>query len=170
MATAKVLTSWDLSVDGVGFLGKAESIQLPEVEEITEEIRGCGKSGPLKIPMGMKLGDCTLKSLEITPLFYQLFGLAGEAVGLICKAGMRAEMGQEVPLVAILHGRFNKVSTDAFEAGKVPRQEAILTPVRYSLTIGGQPALVIDLENDVWNLAGGNDLTSGIKNLLGISI
>ena len=61
MATPKVVTSWDLSVDGVGFLGKAESIQLPEVEEITEEIRGAGSAGPRKIPMGVKLGDCTLK-------------------------------------------------------------------------------------------------------------
>ena len=169
MATPKVVTSWDLSVDGVGFLGKAESIQLPEVEEITEEIRGAGSAGPRKIPMGVKLGDCTLKSLEITPLFYQLFGLSGDAAGLICKAAMRAEMGKEVPLVAILHGRFNKISMDAFEVGKIPRQESILTPVRYSLTIGNQPALVVDLENDKWNLAGANDLTSGIKNLLGIS-
>ena len=168
MAVAKVVTDWDLSVDGVGFLGKAESIQLPEVEEITEEIRGCGKTGPVEVPMGMKLGDCTIKSLEISPMFYQAFGLAGDAVGLICKALMRAEMGREVPLKAIIHGRFKKISTDAFEPGKIPRQEAVLRPVRYSLIIDNQPALVVDTENDVWNLSGGNDLTTGIKNLLGI--
>ena len=170
MAKPRVVTSWDLSVDGVGFLGKAESIQLPEIEEITEEVRGCGTNGPMDVPMGMKLGECTLKSLEITPLFYQLFGLSGNAAGLICKAAMRADMGQEIPLVAIMHGRFKKISTDAFEMGKIPRQEAILKPVRYSLTINNQPALVIDLENDVWNLAGGNNLAAGIKNLLGINI
>ena len=169
MAKPRVITSWDLSIDGVGFLGKAESIQLPEVEEITEELRGCGTNGPMKVPMGYKIGDCTLKSLEITPLFYQLFGISGNAAGLICKAAMRADMGKEIPLVAVLHGRFNKISTDAFEMGKVPRQEAVLTPVRYSLTINHQPALVIDLENDVWNLAGSNNLAGSIKNILGIN-
>ena len=98
-----------------------------------------------------------------------MFGLAGDAVGLICRAGLRAEMGREVPLVAVLHGRMKKISKDQFDVGKIPRQECVFSPVRYSLTIAGQPALVIDKDNDVCNMAGVS-LTDGLKNLLGIGI
>ena len=38
---------------------------------------------------------------------------------------------------------------------------------RYSLTIGKQPAIAIDVENNILNLNGITDLTSGIKAALG---
>ncbi len=154
MALPKVVTSWDVSLDGIGFLGIAESVQLPKITEVYEEVWGAGHYAKQKVPVGIEPMECTIKLLEIVPHVYNLFGIAGDAAGLILKAGMRSDVNETIPLLAVLHGRIGSIEVDNFEGGKIPRQTIVMQVKRYALTIGKHPALVVDIENNVLNLMG----------------
>ncbi len=167
MALPKVVTSWDVSLDGVGFLGIAESVQLPKVNEVYEEVWGSGLYAKQKVAVGIEPMEATIKFLEISPFVFNLFGIAGDAAGIILKAGMRSNTSETIPLLAVLHGRVGAIETDAFEGGKIPRQTITIQVKRYALTIGKHPALVVDVENNVLNLMGISSLVDGVKKALG---
>lgn len=167
MAMPKIVTNWDVSIDGIGFLGIAESVQLPKVHEVYEEVWGSGMYAKQKIPVGIEPMEATIKFLEITPSIFNLFGLAGDAAGIILKAGMRSNLNETIPLLAVMHGRIGSIETDAFEGGKIPRQTITIHVKRYALTIGKHPALVVDVENNILNLMGISSLVDGVKKALG---
>ena len=167
MALPKIVTSWDISLDGIGYMGIAESVQLPKIHEVYEEVWGSGMYAKQKVPVGIEPMEATIKFLEITPFVYNLFGLSADAAGIILKAGLRSDTKETVPLLAVLHGRVGSIETDAFEGGKIPRQTITIQVKRYALSIGKHPAIVVDVENNVLNLMGMSTLTEGIKKALG---
>jgi P2 family phage contractile tail tube protein len=167
MAVPKILTSWDVSINGETFLGRASSVQLPKITEITEDLWGSGMYGKQKVVVGMEPMQCTIKLYEFSPFVFNVFGLSGDNTIVFLKGAMRNNLKEVTPLTAILNGRFHEIELDTFEGGKVPQQTLVMDVRRYELNIGAHPALLVDLENNIVNLKGVTDLVGDIRKALG---
>ena len=168
MAVPKVLTSWDVSIDGIGFVGVADSFKPPKLEEKIEEVWGCGHSCAHRIPVGFEAMSCEISLLEITPLVYQLFGFRGSVGVIILTASLRSDEEKTTPLQMVLNGRFSKIELDSFEMGKIPKQMITMDVRRMAMTIDNQPAVIFDSENNILNLHDIGDRLADIrKNLIG---
>lgn len=54
MALPKVVKDFNLFIDGRGYAGRVEEVQLPKIEEESEDYKAGGMLGSVKIPMGLK--------------------------------------------------------------------------------------------------------------------
>ena len=167
MAVPKILTSWDVSVDGIGFLGICDKIKLPFPEEKEEEVWGCGTYASVKIPVGIQPMVCEMSFLEFNPLLYNLVGAKGNAAGVLLKGAMRNDE-ETIPLVALLHGRLPKIELDEFSMGSVPKQHVRMNVKRFALTIGSHPALLVDAENNILNTHNLGDVLEDLRSSIGL--
>ena len=161
----KLVSSWTISINGKGFLGKAESIDLPELKAITQDVQGAGMTIKNKVVVGYEPMTCKITFLEIDPELYTTFGL-GDVVGIICKAALGNGKDSE-PLTAIMHGRFHELSTETFKMGEVSKTTAVMDVKRYTLLRNEVPMTVIDTENNIVNLSGVDSLEQ-TRTILGV--
>jgi uncharacterized protein len=169
MAIAKVLTSWTVSINGISYLGRCESIELPTVKEITEDIIGCGLYVKSKVSVGLEPMSSKFVFLEIDPFIFNTYGLAADTVGVICKGALRNDK-EVTSLTAIMHGRWEEISMSELKAGQISgKVTATMSVKRYELFIGAIPALIVDAELNILNLKDIGDTLGKINIAMGIA-
>lgn len=167
MSLPKVITNWNVSIQGKSYLGLAESIELPNLKETTQEVHCGGMYGKRQIVTGVEPLSCKMVFVEVLdPVIFSSFGL-GDVVGLICKASIGHGKDAE-PLTAILHGAFREITTEAFKMGEIPKTTVTMDVRRYSLLRNNIPITAIDLDNNIINLKGAGDILEQTRSLLGV--
>lgn len=166
MSLPKVVSSWNVSINGVGFLGRVESLQLPQIKSIDAEISGCGYYAKQKVSIGIEPLTAKFVFHEINAEIFSTYGL-GDVIGVIAKASCGVGKDAE-PLVAVFHGRFGELEIGEFKANEISgKVTATMNVVRYSLTRNNIPLVIADLENNVFNLTGLGDTLETTRNLIG---
>lgn len=144
----KMLKAFALYVDGVGYAGTIEEMELPTLEITTETHRAGGMDAPVEIDMGME------------PLVMS-FTLAGYDAGVMAKVGtigvnryplvargsLREDGQTEVPVVVRMNGRIKKFEPGTWKAGdkSMPKYECALSYYKYDQD--GQTLVEIDVLN-----------------------
>ena len=101
----RVLKNFGVFVDGRGYLGRAEEVQLPSLTIKTEEFRAGGRDIPLEIDMGMEAMETKFISAEFDQELWKEFGIDdGLKTRIVVRGALRRDPDEAIPLVATLHG------------------------------------------------------------------
>lgn len=65
-------------LNGVGYMGEAEDVKLPELKIKREEFRGGGMDIPVDVDLGMEKLETEFKLFSYDPMVFRRFGLLGQ--------------------------------------------------------------------------------------------
>ncbi|MEM7047001.1 MAG: phage major tail tube protein [Pseudomonadota bacterium] len=160
MAIPKTLRNFTAFVDGRGYAGRIEEIELPKLTLKTEEWRGGGMDAPIEIDLGMEKIETTLTFAEYDRELFKLFGLAdGNRVGLTLRGAVQADSASEAVIVT-LRGLVKELDAGTWKAGDQASLKMMVAARYYKLEIGGQTIIEIDTENMIRRIGGSDQLAS----------
>jgi P2 family phage contractile tail tube protein len=100
----KILKNFNAFVDGKGFAGRIDEIQLPKLTLKTEEFRAGGMDVPVQVDLGMEKMEAELTFAEYDPDLFRLFGIVGNSgISITLRGGMQST-GNAEPVVINLRG------------------------------------------------------------------
>ena len=164
----KVLKNMNLFVDGKGYAGRVDEIQLPKLTLKTEEHRAGGMDVPVEIDLGMEKLEAELTISDYDPDLFRLFGLLDAAATPITLRGAIQAQGQQAkPVTVHLRGGFKALEPSAWKPGEKSTIKAMVAASYYKLAIDGQELIEIDAINLVRKV-GGVDQMARIRQAIGV--
>lgn len=167
----KVLSNFNLFLDGIGMAGLAEEVVLPVLELDTEDFQAAGMLAPVALEKG---GLAALK-LEFTLAEYnddvlKAWG-ATDAGGINARfmgAAVSQDGGGTDAIEVSVRGRYKKLDPGTVKKGDLAKLKAEMPLTYYKYSVNG----VVLIEIDV--IAGkqtvnGTDVTSALLAALGIT-
>lgn len=168
MANPRVLKNFNLFVDGRGYAGRIDELELPELTVKTEEHRAGGMDAPIDIDLGLEAMEATATLSDYDENVIRLFGLAnGSAVQVTARGAMQRDGEAVVPVVCNLRGSIKGMATGSWAAGEKATLELTFAVRYYRLEIGGENLIEIDVENMIRKI-GGTDQLEGIRSAIGV--
>ena len=167
-AAAQILKNFNLFVDGRGFAGNCEEVQLPNLAIQTEDYRAGGMDTSVPLDMGMEKLEASFKLSRFSVETLRLFGVAqGATIPLVFRGALESLDGTVIPVVVTMTGKIRSVETDAISPGaKVSQTYTVdLTYYRYQ-----QNGLTIH-EIDVLNfkrIIAGVDRLAAMRSAIGL--
>lgn len=148
MTTPKVLRGFNLFVDGQGYAGMTEEVELPKLALKTEEFRPGGYDAPIEMDLGMEKIECSFTLADFNPDVLALFGLGHNAPVACTIRGALGHGDTEVtPVVVNLQGMWREVEPPKLKAGEKMELKATVSCKYYRLEVGGRVVHEIDIEN-----------------------
>ncbi|WP_321392855.1 phage major tail tube protein [Emcibacter sp.] len=148
MSLPRVITAFQLFVDGRGMLGKTEKVTLPNLEIETEEYRGGGMDLPIELDQGMKAMEMSFMHAEFDPDLAKLFGLRnGNTIPFTVRAASEDDEGNVIPVVIQGRGKLKGLDLGDLEPGKKGAVDFSVALRYFKLTIDGSNVIEIDAEN-----------------------
>ncbi|WP_429885382.1 phage major tail tube protein [Geoalkalibacter halelectricus] len=167
MALPSILKNFNLFVDGRGYAGKVDEVELPKLTIKTEEYRAGGMDAPVDIDMGMGKLECSFTLSEYDPALFAMWGLVpGNWVNITLRGAMDKD-GTVTPVIVNLTGRWKEIDMGNWKAGEVAKLKVQVSGRYYGLVIGGAPVVLIDIENMV-RIVGGVDQLKATRAAMGV--
>ena len=114
----RVLKNMNLFVDGRGYAGRIDEIQLPKLTLKTEEHRAGGMDLAVEIDLGMEKLEAELTIADHDPEVFKLFGLLDNAATQITIRGAIQAQGSEAkPVVVNLRGGWKELDAGTWKPG-----------------------------------------------------
>jgi uncharacterized protein len=151
-------------VDGHNYAGQATQVTLPELNVQTEEIRAGGMDSPMKVDMGMELGDASLQFATVPAEAMKLLGKPD--IQLTLRGSLVSFDGSVRGATAVLQGRFIGNNPGDWQAGQPGQFTATFAPHYYKLTIEGDVIYEIDVPG-MKRIIGGVDQLADERRVLG---
>ena len=146
----KVLRGFNLFVDGVGYAGKVEEIELPKLAVKTEEFRAGGMDAPVELDMGMEKLECSFSLGDYSADIARYFGLGHNTdVAVPFRGSLGLGDATSVPVTVKCRGMIREVDNGSWKAGDKLTQKFSTALKYYSYTQGGETIHEIDVENMV---------------------
>lgn len=167
--TPRILKNMNAFVNGRGFQGRVDEIELPEIATKLEAYRAGGMDGEVELDMGMDAMSGKLSVADPDADLLRLIGLAGANTARVEFRGafVRDMDNATIAVVAELGGRFKKLSFGTWKAGEKSSQEFEVAVNYFRLTVDGTEICEIDVENMVRRI-GGVDQLAAQRNAIGI--
>ena len=164
----RVLKNMNLFVDGRGYAGRIDEIQLPKLTLKTEEHRAGGMDVPVEIDLGMDKLEAELTISDYDPEVYKLFGLLDlKPVQITIRGAIQAQGEEAKPVVINLRGGWREIDAGTWKPGDKSTLKVMLTASYYKLTIDGQEVVEVDAINLVRKV-GGVDQMNAIRAAIGL--
>ncbi len=168
MAIPRTLKDFNLFIDGRGYAGKVEELELPKLTVKTEEYRGGGMDGAVEIDMGTEKLEAKIVLAEYEPEVLKLWGLAdGSAVQLTARGALQADGLAVVPVVVNLRGSIKELDWGAWKSGDRATLSLAVAARYYRLDMSGSEIIEIDIENKIRKV-GGVDQIAAIRAAIGL--
>jgi len=143
-----VLKNLTLFVDGRGYAGKVEEIELPKLTMKTEEFRAGGMDAPIEVEMGMEKLEASFTLNGYDKDVLSLFGLApGKHKPLTIKGSLISEDGAERALIINLRGMVREMEMGSWKPGDKATLKVMMALSYYKLKHSGQVIYEIDPAN-----------------------
>ena len=114
----RVLKNMNLFVDGRGYAGRVDEIQLPKLTLKTEEHRAGGMDIPVEIELGMEKLEAQLTISDYDPEVFKLFGLLDFSESQITLRGAIQAQGSEAkPVIVHLRGGWKELESSNWKPG-----------------------------------------------------
>lgn len=136
----RVLKNMNFFVNGRGYAGRVDEIQLPKLTLKTEEHRAGGMDIPVEIELGMEKLEAQLTISDYDPEVFKLFGL--------------------------LRGGWKELESSNWKPGDKGTLTVMVATRYYKLSIDGQELVEIDAVNLVRKV-GGTDQMDAIRAAIG---
>lgn len=163
-----VLKNMSLFVDGRGYAGNIEELNLPKLTIKTEEFRAGGMDAPVEVEMGMEKLECDFTLTRFDKDLLKLFGLApGNTVPLTARGVLISDDGTQTPVIVNLQGSLREVDWGNWKAGEKASLKCAVALRYYKFTHGGDVVHEIDIPNMV-RVIGGVDQLATTRDALGL--
>ncbi|MCX8016738.1 MAG: phage major tail tube protein [Rhodocyclaceae bacterium] len=164
----KVLKNMNLFVDGRGFAGRVDEIQLPKLTLKTEEHRAGGMDAPIEIDLGMDKLEAELTISDYDPQVFKLFGLLdAQATPITLRGAIQAQGEAAKPVVVNLRGGIKAIEPSGWKMGDKSTVKLSVAASYYKLAIDGEELIEIDAINLVRKV-GGVDQMERIRQAIGV--
>lgn len=168
MPLPQVLKNFNLFVDGRGYAGRAEEVNLPKITVKTEEFRAGGMDSPVELDMGTDKLECSFSLSEYNQEVLTLWGIVVDADTPFVFRGAVQRQGEDAePVIAKVRGRIKEFDPGAWKAGDKAVAKLTVAVTYYQLTVNGAVAVEIDVENMI-RITDGSDQMASLRTALGI--
>lgn len=162
----RVLKNFSVTVDGRGYIGRAETVKLPELGVKTEEYRAGGMDAPVELDMGMNKLETTITFAEYDPELIKLFGLFSADTPLVLRGAIQRQ-GEEAISVSIrLQGGVKQINRDDWKAGEKGSMQIAVSCNRYQEKQADRTLVDIDVLN-FKRIIGGKDQLASMRKAIG---
>lgn len=166
--TPRVLKNMNLFVDGRGYAGRVDEIELPKLTLKTEEHRAGGMDVPVLIDLGMDKMESTLTISDHDPELFKLFGLLDAQDVQITLRGAFQRQGEDaVPVVVNLRGGWTEIDPGTWKPGNKSVLKVKVAVKYYKLAMQGNELVEIDARNLVRKIGGINQMDS-VRSAIGM--
>lgn len=152
------LRNVNVYVDGRGFAGQFEELQLPKLTLQTEEYRGGGMDAPVELDLGMEKLEASLTVNKYDPATFALLGLIPGNIVNITARGALDEDGTISPVVVTLNGAWKEIDMGSWKPGEKAANTFQIACRYYFLSVNGTPTVEIDVPNMVRRIQGVDQL------------
>lgn len=164
----KVLKNMNLFVDGRGYAGRVDEIQLPKLTLKTEEHRAGGMDVPVEIDLGMEKLEAELTISDYAPEVFKLFGLLdGASTQITVRGAIQAQGEKAKPVTINLRGGWKAIEPSSWKPGDKSTLKVSVAANYYKLAIDGQELVEIDAVN-LMRKVGGVDQMAAIRAAIGV--
>lgn len=164
----RILKNMNLFVDGRGYAGRVDEIELPKLSLKTEEHRAGGMDLPIEVELGMEKLESNLTISDYDPEVFKLFGLLDRQDTPVTVRGAIQRQGETAQAVVIaLRGGWKEIDSGTWKPGDKSTLKVAVAVNYFKLTIAGQEIVEIDAINLVRKV-GGVDQMADIRNAIGM--
>jgi P2 family phage contractile tail tube protein len=167
-AAAQILKNFNLYVDGRGFAGNVDEVQLPALTVVEEDFRAGGMDAPIAIDMGMEKLEATFKVSKFDRSLITKWGVStGGQVPLVLRGALEDIDGTIKPVTVKLGGRIHSLEMDAITPGAKAGMSFKLAAWSYSYIQDGETLIDIDVRN-MTRIIGGVDRLAAQRKAIGL--
>ncbi len=161
----RVLKNFAAFVDGRGYAGRCDEVELPKLTIKTDEFRAGGMDAPVELDMGQEKMEAKLTFAEYNP---DILGLFGKVDTYLTLRGAIQRQGEEaVPVIVRLFGTCKEIDSGNWKAGERGSMALSVSITTLSYEIAGVTLVDIDVQNMV-RIVNGVDQLAGQRAALGI--
>lgn len=167
MGVPKKLKNFNIHVDGRGYLGCASEFEEPPIAIATEDYRGAGMVGGVKIDLGVEMMEATLKmGGHETDLFRKFGETRVDGVRVRLTGAYKADDGGLAQAVEVnIGGRFTEITPGTSKAGDDTEHEFKVACAYYRRVVNGRVEIEIDMVNGVF-IVDGRDIYADIMAII----
>lgn len=166
-APSDILKNFNIFVDGRGYAGQADEVQLPKLTIKTEDMQSGGLDSPVGIDMGMEKMEASFVLSKFDRYALSLWGVFGSNPPALVVRGATSSLdGTVKAVVAVLRGAINEIDPGAWKAGEKATTAFKMHPVYYRLEIDGSIVHEIDVLG-MKRIVGGVDYLQAIRTAIG---
>ncbi len=163
----KILKNFNLFIDGRGYAGRVEEVNLPKLSIKTEEFRAGGLDAPVLVDMGIEKLEGSFTLLEYDKDVLKQFGLvSGNAVQVTMRGAIQDDSNVSAVIVK-LRGMYTEMDMGKVSAGDKATLQCTIVCRYYSLEIDADKLIEIDVDN-MTRVIGGQDKLIDVRKALGI--
>jgi hypothetical protein len=168
MPANQVLKNFNLFVDGRGYAGQVEDVNLPKLSIKTEDWRGGGMDGTLALDMGMEKLEASFTLLSYDRDVLNLWGiLPGQETALVMRGALEDVGGLVTPVVHVMRCRLREIDPGTNKAGDKPALKITADVHYYQCVHGGISVIEIDVVNMIRRI-GQVDRLAAIRAAIGV--
>lgn len=156
MGIPKKLKNMNAHVDGQGFLGVVAEFEEPKLALATEDYRGAGMIGSIKIDMGLEPMEAKLKMGGHVAEMFRKFGrtaIDGTRVRLV-GAYQADAIGLPQAVEVYIGGRITEIDPGSSKPGDDTEQEFTVAVAYYRREVNGRTEIEIDMAAGVFMVDG----------------
>lgn len=144
-AAAQKLKNFNLYIDGFGYAGNVDEVQLPAINVTAEDYRAGGMDAPIEIDMGMEKLEATFKVSKFDKNLLAKFGARN--IPFVLRGALEDLDGTVTPLVVNLTGSIHGQETDAATPGTLVAMTFRFAAHAYTYRLGDEIIHDIDVLN-----------------------
>ena len=169
MATASnILKNFNLYVDGRGFAGVCDELQLPTLGLVVEDFRAGGMDASVAVEMGQEKLEASFVLSGYEENVLNLWGIGqGTTVPLVARGALESLDGAVTPVVVYMTGTIRSMEPGAWTAGEKSTISFTMDLRSYKYTQAGRTINDIDVPNMV-RIVNGVDRLAAQRNAIGI--
>lgn len=148
MALPKKLKDFNLFIEGEGYIGRAEEVQLPTLTRSTEDYRGAGMTGPVKVDHGHEGLEASITLGEHAAAVLRTWGIAGvDGVQLRFLGSAEADDpdAEHVTVEVVMRGRFTEIDPGTVKTGDDNQMSLTASLAYYRYSQNGEDLIEIDV-------------------------
>ena len=143
-----VLRNVNLFVDGRGYAGSVEEVNLPKLTVATEEHRAGGMDAPAELDMGLEKLECDWSASAIDADLLKAWGVApGNRLPVTFRGALESEDGAVKAVEVRVRGHLKEVDWGTWKPGEKAPLKCMLAVRYYKFTHDGSVIHEIDVDN-----------------------
>lgn len=167
-AAAQILKNFNLYVDGRGYAGNIDEVQLPQLSIKLEEFQAGGMDAPIAIDMGMEKLEASFKISKFDSDIITKWGIAaGSTIPFTLRGALESLDGSVVPIVVALSGSITSLEFDSITPGGKGGMTFKLAANSFRYDQNGITLIDIDILN-MKRIVGGRDRLADIRTAIGL--
>lgn len=165
-AASNILKNFNLYVDGRGYAGNVDEVQLPALNIVGEDYRAGGMDAPVEVDMGMEKLEASFTVSKFDADLDRLFA-SGAFIALTFRGAVEDLTGTVRPAVVKMKGKIHGIETGAATPGTKTSKTYRVPLVAYSYTLDGVDVHDIDVLN-MKRVIGGVDRLAAQRRAIGL--